>query len=208
MKPVWQHAEKLAALGALVLAIPAFVLSTLSYNTAQRALDLSEQDFRAARSLVLKGDYNAESRKIRWTPLGEGITLQTCTIILPPSLTPASESAMPPNFEMKAGELEQRIQWAVDKLEKPRGPMIVSFPDRMFPVIVESVYLAKGEVRQARSVYDITFDVTFFSDRRPKIDLKGTLFVSDAPTLPAQELDSLWNQQLDKMRPSLESVAH
>lgn len=203
VKGVWQHAEKLAALSALLLAVPAFILSLLSYSASHRALDLSEQDFRAARSLILKVDYKPETKTISLTPLGEGITLQTCRLLPPPSVSDGVMGAMSPSFEMSTMVLEQDLQTSLDKVPKPRHVNGALFPDRMLPVIIESVYLAKGEVHQARSVYDITFDVNILSDGRPMVVLKGSLFVSDASSLSLKELDALWNQQLEKMRAML-----
>src|ERR1044071_5455048 len=95
----WKHAERLGALSALLLAIPAFTLAWYSWSTSRRALELSERDYQAARTLILRADYYSETGNVRLKPVEESVTLQTCKVIFPSSLS-GSYLVMPPDFEI------------------------------------------------------------------------------------------------------------
>ena len=177
---LWHSVEKFAALVAVLFSIPAIVLSFLSWSASRQAVDLAEQDFVSARTLILRADYNAEKGTFHWMPLGDGVTLQTCTITFPSSLGVPRWSVLAPDFELPTlvlnAALQKAIQGAISP--PPKNSSLVSL-QTVLPVLVESTYLAKGELRHVRSCYDLTFWLTVSDNpvTAPQIDFKSALFM-------------------------------
>ncbi len=79
----------------------------------------------------------------------------------------------------------------------PKDKSLVSLQN-VLPVFVEATYLAKGELRHARSCYDLTFWLSV-SDRvstPPQIEFKSALFIGHGTTVPEQILDTIWGRQI------------
>ena len=202
MRFLWNNIEKFAAFAAFLCAVPALIFSVLSWDVSQRAMQLAQQDFLSARTLILKADYNMQRESFHWLPVGEGVTLQTCTVTFPPSLHLSRESIISPDFDLPLSELKTAMRKIIERtVHRPAKDKSLVSLQNLFPVLVETTYLAKGEILRSKSCYNLMFSLAI-SDRErtpPQIDFRSALFLGNSSNMPDDFLDTLWDRQLKKL---------
>lgn len=156
-----------------------------------------------SRTLVLIASYMKNNETIKWAPVDDQITLQSMRIIFPPILNVNPWPVLPPQWELPTPVLTNSLRNSVLKEIKrpPKDQSLVGL-NRMLPIIVEAAYIAKGQVINVRSCYNILFDLSI-SDRDfvpPQIDYRGSVLVAHTPNLEPSFLNSMWKEQLSTMK--------
>ncbi|HEV7669283.1 MAG TPA: hypothetical protein VGS22_12210 [Thermoanaerobaculia bacterium] len=165
---------------------------------SQQALELSSRDFSGARSLVYKGTLNESNDELRFAPADQSLQLQKAEIYVPPQLEADSRLLAPPDFSMALTVLRYELETVLDK-RFPKRPGFAQVVDKAsVPLIVDSMYLAKGEPLREKSMYELMY-IAVISDqpyKRPTVTFKGISFLQRLPIgqEPSELLKSLWDQ--------------
>jgi len=199
MHIIWNRGEKIAAIAAVLLSIPALVISGLSWSAAKHATELAEQDFASVRMLVLQGEYDAKEDTFKLLPVGDNATLQRCTIFFPPSLNLDRIEVSGPDFEFPVSEVKYQMQNILNQTihRPPKDHSLVSL-NNDFPVCVEASYIAKGQLLHICSIYNLNFEleVSDHISTPPHIEFKNMLLLGNVISVPPSMLDTIWRIQI------------
>ena len=198
----WKNAEKLAAFFAVLLALPAFILSWLSYSTSQTAIELAKEDFDASRSLVLVGEVIRERDVLRISPQLAEMRLQSATCLFPPTLQLQDRNPFDSSFEIPLSPLKEALAAYAASLPKPDPESALVAPGRLLPFIVEAHYLAKGRLMFGRYLCNVTFSfVIRGDDKLPKVQIDGLVFVGSIADAKSPSLDHRLEDSFRSLRP-------
>jgi hypothetical protein len=104
--------------------------------------------------------------------------LQRAKATFPKEIEKEEWDILPPKYDLPLLSLRYQLQKAVEKrIPKKKGYALVS-DDASVPVVIESVYTAKGETRIDRSMYAISYEFAIQdTPASPEIRFHGLHFL-------------------------------
>jgi hypothetical protein len=194
-RPLWEHAEKLAAL----LSILAILLSIYSVVQSRAAQELAERQFQSERKLVLSGVIHDQSLILQ--PTDDEFRLQQVYCHFPKSLD-ASREFISPDCKVSLLLAESRLQDLFAKRVKPEKNQIQYMPYGVVPVVVDAQYVAENEVYHDRGFYTMSYSAIQSDEpfKRPTIEIRGLLFVCRLPPDidPQAFVETRWEESLSQ----------
>lgn len=155
-------------------------------------------EFASSRLAIFGGQLSEKNDEIVISPTDPNIRLQRASVYFPPQLTDSTWDVTPPKFSVALVVLRYELETLFEK-SVPREVGFLKFvPEFGVPLIIDSVYTAKGQVFEDRSLYLLTSFVTVFEEdsKRPTIQFQGLRFLEriGRDKTPHETLRGLWNQ--------------
>ena len=139
---------------------------------------MSEKEYYSSRIIILKGTINKGNNELFLIPLDPNQHIQRLISYLPTAIDNTPWDLMPPNYSMPLGSVREKLQSFVESKFKRKPGYIFTTSNAHLPIIIDSVYIAKGELFSDRSEYILIYE-WFLDDqrnKRPKIIFKALVF--------------------------------
>lgn len=175
-KSGWHDPSNLIAGIAGLVSLVSLTISVRSCVVSDRSLDLARVEFRSQRSLILSGSVAADGNSIELKAQDPAIALQEARAVFPKALNGQEWFVQPPEHRLHLLVLRSDLQNAVEqRVRREPGKLSVAV-DANVPVIVTSLFTAKGESFEDRSLYRIMYSFVVNGDNKalPLIDSRGS----------------------------------
>ena len=187
----------LVASFSAIIALIALGVSVKSCDQSNRALELSEGEFVSGRLAVWGAQINVNDDDLLLEPINSDIVLQVATVTFPPQLDLGQRAADPPKFSLSLLVLKHNLQDLTRQTIPSQQGYVVVLPEMQVPLVIESIYIAKGNSYSDRSLYVIRYSSFRYRDDDPYIKFKGLQFLwrisetEDTEELLRQKWDSI-----------------
>ncbi len=194
--------ENLKWILPFILSIIAIFITLRNCQQTEIALNLNKAEFESERTIILQGKIINENTAIELLTTNENISIQRAIITYPDKLNISKWVVYPPKLIFSLDLLRQRLQNILDKKvrrnKELKNSLIINFIDSM-PIVIESIYIAKGKSYTDQSLYliDYSFGIMEDSLDKPFINFRGLVYQQslnlndDISTLLNSKLDTL-----------------
>jgi hypothetical protein len=194
----WRQPSVVVSGCAGVLSMLSLCVSSRSCVVANRSLDLAKAEFRSQRSLVLGGEVDSDGNSIKIKAIDPAVVLQEARAVFPTAVEKQEWPILPPDHRLYALMLRVGLEKAIqERIGRTPGFVSVS-SDASVPVVITSLYTAKGELFVERALYRIVYGFVVDGDSPtpPKVEFKGLIYTQrmDPKVDPVPFLDKLWQQ--------------
>lgn len=196
----WHEPSNLIAAIAGFLSLISLLVSMRSCVVSDKSLDLARTEFQSQRSIILGGTVASDGNSIEVKSLDPAIVLQQGNAVFPSEIDKQEWPILPPEHRLYVVVLRLSLQKVLEqKVGRETGKAAVSL-DANVPVVITSLYTAKGEAFEDRALYRIMYSFVIGDEitTPPKIDFKGLIYVQrlDVGQDPRSLLDQLWQQTI------------
>jgi len=196
----WRDPSNFVAAVAGMLSLISLLVSFRSCVVADRSLELSRAEFRSQRSIILGGTVSSDGDSLEVKSLDPAIVLQQGSAMFPTEIDKQDWPILPPEHRLYAVVLRSALERVVEeKIGREKGMASVAL-DANVPLVITSLFTAKGEAFEDRSLYRIVYSFVIDGDsfKPPQIEFKGLIYVQrlGAGDDSRQVLDQLWLQAI------------
>lgn len=198
----WHEPSNIVAAFAGLLSLISLLVSIRGCVVADQSLELARAEFRSQRTIILGGVVASDGDSIQLKALDSAVSLQQARALFPTAISKQEWPILPPDHKLHVVVLRIALQEAVEKrIGREPGNASVSL-DANVPLIVTSLYAAKGEAFEDRSLYRIVYSFVINGDTidPPKIEFQGLIYVQrlDSGADSISLLDQLWQQSISQ----------
>lgn len=193
---IWLSPTTVIAVVSVAFSLAAIIVSIKSCTIAEKALDLSNQEFSASRSAIYRGVLNEKNDELSLSTIDSNIQMQYGAIHLPPQLDKTVWNISPPDFKFPLIVMRSHVEDFLDKKVTREKGYVKVIDQTSIPLIIGSSYIAKGQPYLDMSLYQLVYIATISDGtyKRPTVTFKGLIFGERLPmnTDPQQYLRVLW----------------
>lgn len=188
--------DRLLSIGAFFISIFALLISGCQYS-------LSAQQDNESKTAIWNGTYNKEKQEFSFTSFNSDITLRDAVVYFPNEIYKKNNVFLrPPNYSFSTLLLESSIADFVDNTNS-RNSDAQTIKEGNIPIIINSLYYAKGKLYEEVAGYVIDFTYILPADEiaPPIIQINGMMFshhISKKEIDLQSYLDKIWNEEYKK----------
>jgi len=194
---------------AAVIALTSLAVSVRSCQQTDRAMALAEREFEEARTFFWTGA--VEKLQLHLMPSNPDVKPQAVEIVLPKVFDPFPSTVDDRKLTYSLEKTQHKLKELWEASVVYEGDNVFASatpPPRVIPLVVECRYVVKGQVRQDRSLYYLTFDVTMLMSPKttPHVSLQsveysGLRFIRRVPDdMTAEaEVEAAWAQHVTEL---------
>ena len=186
-------------LAATLLSLLALVVSISSCRTSEKALELSTQQYKDDRHLILQGTMSDANDSMTLKSINDSSSLIEGRAIFPSSISDSEWKIRSEDKILRLALVKFSVKEIIKKNHPPERGLIKFGDSKEIPVVIESYYTSHGRRYRDLSLYIIEVSFTIKDDLNsdPEIEFNGLKFLSryDSETQLNRNLIDIFNHK-------------
>lgn len=193
----WRDPSNIIATIAALLALSSLAVSIRSCIVSDRTLEIARLEWASQRTMLLGATVTTDGTALELHSLDPSMILQQGKAIFPAEVDDQEWPILPPDHRLYVVMLRAGLQRVLEeKVGREPGKASVSI-DANVPVVISSLFSAKGQLYEDTSLYRIVFSFVIDGDSSapPTVDFKGLIHLEhmESDRELRKGLDQFWS---------------